>query len=90
MLSLGMGRAQEAAESSSPQLRLRPSGGYASEGILARWQGELLQLPKAEVVLSVSLVLPGGGFFFAVTQHKLGSGWRWQQWSGAGFGIDGL
>jgi hypothetical protein len=31
-----------------------------------RWS----QLPKAEVVLAVSLVLYGGGIFIANTQHK--------------------
>jgi hypothetical protein len=64
-----MGRAQSAA-AFFPQLRLCPSGGYASDGILARWQSEKSQLPKTEVVLDISLVLYGSGLFFAVTQHK--------------------
>jgi hypothetical protein len=56
----------------SPQLRLRPGGGYAGVGP-ARWRqrrGKWSQLPKAEVVLAVSLVLYGGGIFIAYTQHK--------------------
>jgi hypothetical protein len=39
----------------SPQLRLRPGGGFAGDRILARWRqrrGEYSQLPKAEVVLA--------------------------------------
>jgi hypothetical protein len=71
----------------SPQLRLRPGGGYAGVGP-ARWQqrrGEWSQLPKAEVVLAVSLVLYGGSSSLAVTQHKQFASisirsccpWRW-------------
>jgi hypothetical protein len=77
-----------------PRLRLCPSGGYTSESpsamvIAAK---RMAQLPKAEVVISTSLVLWRWFFFFAVTQQltvrykhavivhaALGGGWpRWQ------------
>ncbi len=68
LLRLGMG-GPRAYSIFSPQLRLRPGGGYAGVGP-ARWRqrrGEWLQLPKADVVLAVSLGLYGGGFFIAYT-----------------------
>jgi hypothetical protein len=57
---------------------------------------EWSQLPKAEVVLAVSLVLYGSGFFSAVTQHKQSASisirsccpWRW--WAQVTASIDAL
>jgi hypothetical protein len=85
LLRLGMKGLERIAF--SPQLQLRPGGGYAGFGP-ARWRqrrGEWSQLPKAEVILAVSLVLCGGGFFIAYTQHKQSDSissrsccpWRW-------------
>jgi hypothetical protein len=67
LLCLGMGRAQSDI-AFSPQLRFRPGGGCAGVGP-AQWRrrrGEWSQLPKAEVVLAVSLVLYGGGIFLSL------------------------
>jgi hypothetical protein len=86
LLRLGMGRAQSGIVF-SPQLRFCPSGSCAGVGP-ARWRrrrGEWSQLPKAEFVLAVSLVLYGGGFFLDYTQHKQSDSissrsccpWRW-------------
>ncbi len=69
-----------------PRLQLHPSGGYASEKVLAWWRwwrGERLQLPKAEVFLATSLALLQWFFFTTEIVHLQSfithscCPWRW-------------
>ncbi len=71
LLHMRMGRAQSAIAFFTPttvssRWRLR----RCWTGIWRRRRGEWSQLPKAEVVLAVGLVLYSGGLFIANTQHK--------------------
>jgi hypothetical protein len=71
MLRLGMGRAQSDIAFFTPTTVSSPWRLRRCWTGMSRWRrGEWSQLPKAEVVLAVGLVLYGGGLFIANTQHK--------------------